>query len=68
MIRREREQILFRLIKKISARLQKILKVVLDADQICVIGSEEKIEEQKRDVHGDQNIKLRSMTEQRKRE
>ena len=57
MIRREREQILSADQKDIRA-LAKILKAVLDADQICVIGSEEKIEEQ-RDVHGDQNIKLR---------
>ena len=46
MIRREREQILSADQKDIRA-LAKILKAVLDADQICVIGSEEKIEEQK---------------------
>ena len=45
MIRREREQILSADQKDIRA-LAKI-KAVLDADQICVIGSEEKIEEQK---------------------
>ena len=42
MIRREREQILSADQKDIRA-LAKILKAVLDADQICVIGSEEKI-------------------------
>ena len=46
MIRREREQILSADQKDIRA-LAKILKAVLDADQICVIGSEGKIEEQK---------------------
>ena len=46
MICREREQILSADQKDIRA-LAKILKAVLDADQICVIGSEEKIEEQK---------------------
>ncbi len=46
MIRREREQILSADQQDIRA-LAKILKAVLDADQICVIGSEEKIEEQK---------------------
>ena len=38
MIRRERAQILSADQKRYPARLQKILKAVLDADQICVIG------------------------------
>ena len=44
MIREEREQILTAGQSDIRA-LSKVLRAMLDAEQICVIGSEEKIEE-----------------------
>lgn len=46
MIRNEREQILNADQKSIQA-LAEVVQAMLDADQICVIGSEEKIEEHK---------------------
>ena len=51
MIRTERSQILHAAQEDIRA-LAAVVEAMLKAEQICVIGSEEKIEERKRDVSG----------------